>query len=333
MRGALASAGMIMIILLVGCTPDPGSPVPDPTLSGPSTASGPPSGTPSRSRVTPTPSSPSPSPPRARAEVSARRMVADVQRLAGDIGPREATSKAFHEAADLVEERFRELGFRTRRTAVKVPAGDSWGTPVRAGTSANVIADTPGLDPARDHVVIGAHLDTVARAPGAEDNASGIAVLLELARLAGLDPPEVPIRFVAFGAEEPRGDGDALHHFGSRQLVAGLSTAERSAIRGMVSLDRVGVPADRVPVCRAGSRGTALQDQLRDAGRAAKISTRACEDRASDHWSYQKAGIPAVRLGKIAYAGYHSPDDVPSVVDDDQLARAARLLWSWLGRS
>ncbi|GAB3760277.1 hypothetical protein GCM10028864_48490 [Microlunatus parietis] len=260
-------------------------------------------------------------------------MMADVERLAGDIGPREATSKAFYEAADLVERRFRELGFRTRRTEVKVPAGDSWGTPVRAGTSANVIADSPGLDPARDHVVIGAHLDTVARAPGAEDNASGIAVLLELARLAGLEPPDVPVRFVAFGAEEPRGDGDALHHFGSQQLVADLSAAERRAIRGMVSLDRVGVPAERVPVCRAGDRGADLQDQLLAAARSAKIRTRACEDRASDHWSYQKAGIPAARLGKIAYAGYHSPDDVPSVVDQDQLARAARIVWAWLGRS
>lgn len=260
-------------------------------------------------------------------------MFADVERLAGDIGPREATSKAFREAADLVEKRFTDLGFRTSRTEVEVPAGDSWGIPVRAGTSVNVIADSPGLDPEVDHVVIGAHLDTVARAPGAEDNASGIAVLLELARLARLAPPDVPIRFVAFGAEEPRGDGDTMHHFGSRQLVAGLSEAERRAIRGMVSLDRVGVPADRVPVCRAGPRGSDLQAQLRAAGRTVKINTRACEDRASDHWSYQKAGVPAARLGKIAYAGYHSPADVPAVVDQDQLARAARLVWAWLTRS
>jgi Iap family predicted aminopeptidase len=259
-------------------------------------------------------------------------MLADIERLAGDIGPREATSKAFYRAAALVEDRFAGLGYRTHRTEVEVPAGNSWGARVRAGTSANVIADSPGLDPERDHVVIGAHLDTVPVAPGAEDNASGIAVMLELARLASLEPPDVPVRFIAFGAEEPRGDGDSLHHFGSQQFVADLSAAERRAVRAMVSLDRVGVRADYVPVCRGGSHGRDLQDQLRAAARAVKITTRSCENQSSDHWSYEKEEIPAVRLGSIAYAGYHSPDDVPSVVNRGQLDRVGRLMWSWLGR-
>lgn len=259
-------------------------------------------------------------------------MLADIERLAGDIGPREATSKAFYRAAALVETRLGDLGYRTSRTEVEVPAGNSWGTRVRAGTSVNVIADSPGLDPGRDHVVIGAHLDTVPVSPGAEDNASGIAVMLELARLATLERPEVPIRFIAFGAEEPRGDGDALHHFGSQQFVAGLSAAERRAVRAMVSLDRVGVRAGYVPVCRGGSHGRDLQDQLRAAARAVKITTRSCVNRSSDHWSYEKEEIPAARLGSIAYAGYHSPGDRPSVVDRGQLDRVGRLMWSWLGR-
>ena len=144
-------------------------------------------------------------------------------RLAGDIGPREATSDNFAEAADLVHARFDRMGYDVRRTTVRVPAGNSWGTPVRSGKSANVIAEPAGFDPRKPHVVVGAHLDTVPSAPGAEDNASGIAVLLQLARMAAQQPAGLPVQFIAFGAEEPRGSGDALHHFGSRQLLAGMA--------------------------------------------------------------------------------------------------------------
>ncbi len=242
-----------MVALLAGCTPESGPIEPGASRSE-SPSSGPPSSSPPPSRRPASPTvTPSPTPKPAPADVSATRILADIERLAGDIGPREATSKAFYQAAELVEDRFGDLGYRTRRTEVEVPAGNSWGTRVRAGTSVNVIADSPGLDPERDHVVIGAHLDTVPVAPGAEDNASGVAVMLELARLASIERPEVPVRFIAFGAEEPRGDGDAWHHFGSQQLVADLSAAERRAVRAMVSLDRVGVRADYVPVCRGGS--------------------------------------------------------------------------------
>ena len=279
------------------------------------------------STATPRPSSAA-SPRPARVDVD--NVLVDIDRLAAGIGPREATSEAFFEAATLVERRFERLGYRVRRSTVRVPAGDSWGTPVAAGRSANVVAEPPGFDPREPHAVVGAHLDTVAVSPGAEDNASGVAVLLELARLAVLRAPDVPVRFVAFGAEEPRGPGDALHHFGSRQLVADLSRAERDAVRAMVSLDRVGVRAGFVPVCRGGPGGSDLRRELRAAGDKAGVVTRACDNRSSDHWSYEKVGVPAVRVGSIPYAGYHSRRDVPSVVDRRQLDRVSRLMWTWL---
>ena len=260
----------------------------------------------------------------------ARRVQRDIAHLALAIGPREATSRNYSRAADWVERRLEDLGYKVRRTTVTVPAGNSWGTPVRRGTTVNVIAERPGFDRRARHVVVGAHLDTVPVAPGAEDNASGVAVLLELARLAAAQPPSVPVQFVAFGAEEPRGPGDALHHFGSRQLVAGLPAAERRAVAAMVSLDRVGVRAGYVPVCRGGSDGTRLRAAIRAAGRDIGITTRACENRTSDHWSYEKAGMPAVRIGSVPYAGYHSRLDVPSVVSRGQLDRVGRLIWAWL---
>jgi Zn-dependent M28 family amino/carboxypeptidase len=253
-----------------------------------------------------------------------------VEHLAGSIGPREATSAAFQQAAADVESRLIALGYDITRTPVQVPAGTSWGVDVPAGTSANIIADPPGFDPSAPHVVVGAHLDTVPQAPGAEDNASGVGVVVELARMAATAPPRVPVRFIAFGAEEPRGEGDALHHFGSRQYVADLPADQASAMAAMVSLDRVGVAADHVPVCTGGRGTTAVRDALVAAAATVGVPVEACENRASDHWSFEKAGLPSARLGSIPFEGYHSPQDVPAAVDATQLDRVGRIMWAWL---
>ena len=53
-------------------------------------------------------------------------------------------------------------------------------------------------------------------------------------------------------------------------------------------------------------------------------------NRASDHWSFVRAGLPGVRLGSTPYAGYHSAGDVPAVVDRAQLERTARTVVAWL---
>ncbi|TDE01647.1 Zn-dependent exopeptidase M28 [Jiangella asiatica] len=254
-----------------------------------------------------------------------------VEHLADGIGPREGTSPGFQQAARFVVDRLTALGYQVSTDPFEVPAGNSWGVDVEAGTSTNVIADPPGFDPTRPHVVVGAHLDTVPQAPGAEDNASGVGVMLELARMASAEPPGLPVRFIAFGAEEPRGEGDALHHFGSQHYVRELPAAQRSAVAGMVSLDRVGVVADHVPVCTGGRGTTALRDALVAAAGTAQVPVQTCENRSSDHWSFEKAELPAARLGSIPYDGYHSPGDVPAIVDPAQLDRVGRIVWAWLG--
>jgi len=255
--------------------------------------------------------------------------MADVRRLAGGIGPRLATSPAFREAADLVAERLRDLGYAVSRQGFPVPAGNSWGVPVRAGRSGNVIARPVGFDPSAAYLIVGAHLDTVAVAPGAEDNASGVAVMLELARLAGLQRIRLPVVFVAFGAEEPVGTADDQHHFGSQHYVRGMSAAERDNLRAMVALDRVGV-GKRVPVCTGPLSPHTVRDNLLDLARTGGIPAAPCELTTSDHWSFEKAGHVVARLGSTPYAAYHSADDVPAVVDRRQLSRAGRLMWAWL---
>lgn len=255
-----------------------------------------------------------------------------VRFLAAEIGPREGSSAAFRRAAGYVDRRFTAFGYDVARQPVPVPAGNSWGIDVPAGMSYNVIADPAGFDPREPHIVVGAHLDTVPQAPGAEDNASGVGSVLELARLAGVERPQVPVRFIAFGAEEPRGEGDALHHFGSQLYVREMGAAQRQALVAMVSLDRVGIRGPAVPLCSAPGADTDLRDALARSARRLDIDVDLCDDNStSDHWSFTKAGLPSARLGSIEYDGYHSAGDVPSVLDETQIQRVGRIMWHWLG--
>jgi Iap family predicted aminopeptidase len=256
--------------------------------------------------------------------------MADVRLLAGRIGPRLATSPAFRRAGRVVERRFERLGYDVRRETFRVPAGDSWGVPVEAGRSFNVVAEPADFDPSRPHMVLGAHLDTVAVAPGAEDNASGIAVLLEVARLAAQHGTRLPVVLIAFGAEEPRGPGDDMHHFGSQHHVRELPAPRRRALRAMVAIDRVGV-GTVVPVCTGPLSPPPVQQALRRAAARVDVPTQGCESTASDHWSFEKAGFAVARLGSTSYAAYHSADDVPAVVNQAQLGRTGRIVWEWLG--
>jgi aminopeptidase YwaD len=258
------------------------------------------------------------------------RARATVRWLAGRIGPRQATTAAYRRAARGVASRLSGLGYQVRRQRLRAPAGVSWGVPVPSGRTWNVVATPASFRPGRPHLLVGAHLDTVPQAPGAEDNASGVAVLLELARMAVQEGPRLPVVFVAFAAEEPRGEGEAMHHFGSRAYVNRMSARERRALQGMTSLDRVGV-GQVVPACTGGVSPLTVRSQLVRAAHEAGVPVQTCSDNASsDHWQFELAGEAAARLGSTPYAGYHSPGDVPSVVNPAQLDRTGRLAWEWL---
>ncbi|MER7071157.1 M20/M25/M40 family metallo-hydrolase [Terrabacter sp. NPDC000476] len=326
---ALAAA-----VVLAGCTQPAGPPAASGATSPAATRAATSAGTAATPSIpaptdptgrTPVPVSPTPRPRPAR-PFDADRVLAGIRALAA-IGPRDAASPASDRAAAYVADRLRAEGYRVSLVPFRVPAGVSWGVRVPAGTSVDVVADPPGFDPLAPHVVVGAHLDTVPQSPGAEDDASGLMVLAELARMAREQPGRLPVRFVAFGAEEARGGRGTLYAFGSRHLVGTLDAAGRRAVRGMVALDRVGVRAAAVPVCHVPGGDRALADAIR---RAAPVRTTACENRASDHVSYARAGIPAARLGSVPYAGYHSERDVPAVVDRGQLARSGAVVWAWL---
>ncbi|GAA4706090.1 M28 family metallopeptidase [Nocardioides conyzicola] len=312
-----------VLVLGAGCSDDPGgSSPPPPAPTTPSATS---------ATHTPTPSA-TPAQHSGTLELlprfSGQRAMRTVRHLADVIGPRLATGPGFRRAATYVEGRFAATGYSVHRQPFRVPAGDSWGVPVRAGRSSNVVATGLGFDPTAPYVVVGAHLDTVAVAPGAEDNASGVAVLLELAHVLRGFPQVV---LVAFGGEEPRGPGD-LHHFGSKAYVEQLTDELGINLRAMVSLDRVGV-GTVVPLSSVGGTPAALRDRLADVADDLGIPTVVEHDSASDHESFADAGFLAARVGSTPYAGYHSAADVPAVVSPAQLGRVGDLLISWLRAS
>ena len=259
-------------------------------------------------------------------DLDARTAVAAVDQLAGRIGPRHATSPAFREAAAWVSREFATYGLAVRRQSFAVPGGNSWGVPVSAGSSVNVISTPPGFDTRDPHLVVGAHLDTVPQAPGAEDNASGIGVLLATAKAIEDRRTRLPVVLIAFGAEEPRGPTDDDHHYGSRAYVASLMPAERRAVRGMLSLDRVGVGS----VVAIGAAEGQPSELIGAAERADVPVAPESGQRSSDHWSFVRAGLPGLRVGGMPYAEYHSPADRPEVVTPAQLRRTGQLVLAWL---
>jgi Zn-dependent M28 family amino/carboxypeptidase len=104
----------------------------------------------------------------------------------------------------------------------------------------NLILNLPGKNFAgtKPPILIGAHFDTVPGSPGADDNATGVAVLLELARLFAAEPAHYPIRLVAFDLEE-------MGLIGSDRYAAHLRQ-QNQALRLMLSLEMLGY-CDRTP--------------------------------------------------------------------------------------
>jgi len=258
---------------------------------------------------------------------SIARVMRDVRALAA-LGPREATSEAFRRAAAIVKDRFASLGYSVDLRRFDVPGGTSWGIPVDAGETLNVVATPAGSVPSRAHVLVGAHLDTVPQAPGANDNASGVAIVLELARLAAATPPDLPIVFVAFGAEEPRAPGDDGHHYGSRHYAR---SADRDALLGVLSIDRVGFGSETL-ACTGGMSPTTLRRALMRAARRLDLPASTCLNRTSDHWPFERMGFTGARLDGGRFPGYHSRLDVFERVDRSQVRRTGLIAWEALRR-
>lgn len=179
-------------------------------------------------------------------------------------------------------------------------------------TGSNVVATRPG---GAQTLVIGGHIDSVAAGPGANDNASGTAVVLELARVMAARETPYTLKFIGFDAEE-------IGLIGSNYYVSQLSEAEKRSTVAMINLDMVGVGDSsrvggteslvRLAQASAASTGLTL-GQLGDGGGG------------SDHASFIRAGIPGLFIHRTNDPNYHSPNDKAQFIDPGNLQIAGQL--------
>ena len=159
-------------------------------------------------------------------EVSQERLEAHVVKLAGELGERNVfIPQALHDAADYIATEWREQGY----DVIPYPYR------VRDVDCANLEITRRGrLD---KFLLIGAHYDSVIGSPGANDNGSGVAALLELSRLFARLTPDISVRFVAFVNEEP--PFFMWKQMGSL-VYAKMARKRGDNIRLMVSLETMG---------------------------------------------------------------------------------------------
>jgi hypothetical protein len=229
------------------------------------------------------------------------------------LGPRVAGTPAEGRAAGYIAGELAALGLDVRVQPFSIRQGLA---------SSNIEATLPGRDPAYGVIYAGAHYDSVQGSPGANDNASGTAVVLELARLLAADPISPTVRFLAFGAEE-------IGLRGSAAYVQTLDGRERLRAYGMLNFDCVGVGSEQI----AGSLGDdqTLSDLVIAA--ATRRGYQIGNDESpgsSDHISFGAVGIPVAFLytaGAPTLCGpdYHRSTDTPDKVDDRQVERVIAI--------
>lgn len=275
--------------------------------------------------------SPSPSPSPRPAAFDTDRAFAHIRALSEAIGIREAGSSGYRKAADYAAEQLASFGYKVGRQRVALPAGESQGVPVAAGETQNVIAKPPGYDPAEPHLLVGAHLDTVAVTAGANDNASGSAVLLELARVASTTRPKVPLIFVLFGGEERRRQGVGGATFGSRHYLATMSKAEAKSLAGVFVLDMVGA-GPVAYICHAALTEKDLVDFAVAVGKRLKLPSqkRIVTGYFSDHAPFERAGYMVAWMWSGEHATLHTPRDTMAIVQRASVSRVGRIAWETL---
>ncbi|MDI6738684.1 MAG: M28 family peptidase, partial [Nanoarchaeota archaeon] len=141
-------------------------------------------------------------------------------------------TEKLNKAADYIEDKFRSYKCNVKRQSFKA----------ENKTYYNIEAEVKGTSDKNKIIVIGAHYDTITGTPGADDNASGVAGILELARLVSEKPLPYTIRLVAFALEEP--PFFRTKNMGSYVYAESLKR-EGTKIEGMISLEMIGYFCDK----------------------------------------------------------------------------------------
>ena len=262
-----------------------------------------------------------------------------VTRLAGEIGERNVFNIAqLNAAADYIESCFTNAGHKVSRQSYIVDGE----------TCYNLEAEVRGEIRPEEIVVLGAHYDSVSGCPGANDNASGTAVVLALAKAASLQRPARTLRFVAFVNEEPpffwtTNQGSYVYaqrcHQRGENIVAMLTPETMGCY-----LDEKGTQRYPFPVgLFYPSRGnfiafvgnTASASLVRRCVGTFRANAQFPSEGAalpgalpgigwSDHSSFWKFGYPAIQISDTApfrYVHYHQETDTTDKLDYAKLAR------------
>jgi hypothetical protein len=274
-------------------------------------------------------------------QFSAERMQQTIHTLASaDMRGRGFGMPELDRAADFLAAQFRAAGLQ--------PAGDqdgsyfqAWtargGVPERQVVLKNVVGVLPGSKPewATQSVIIGAHYDHLGLGwpdahqeyvghihPGADDNASGVAVLLELAQVLGKTwQPERSVVFVAFAGEE-------AGRLGSQHYVAQAKRFPVTQSIGMLNLDSVG----RLGQNQLFVLGAASAREWPHIFRGVSYVTGVPVELVADDWggsdqhSFLAVGVPAVQLFSGLHGDYHRPTDTPDKIDAEGLVKVAAVV-------
>ncbi|MEY2545096.1 MAG: hypothetical protein QOG48_213 [Verrucomicrobiota bacterium] len=263
---------------------------------------------------------------------------ADVQSLAGEIGERNLSRyPQLIAAAEFIERSLAASGLQTRRDTYQV----------QNLACHNIETEIPGAS--KDIIVIGAHYDSVLGCPGANDNGTGVAALLALARhFARSTSARSTIRFVAFVNEEP--PYFQTPEMGSH-VYASRCKARGDRITGMISLETIGYFSDApnsqtYPAPGLGAfypkignfigfvSNTASRAFLKRTMSIFRAQEKIPSEGAalpnfvpgvgwSDHWSFSEHGYPALMITDTApfrYPHYHRASDTPDKIDYDRFA-------------
>jgi hypothetical protein len=260
------------------------------------------------------------------AEALPARLKAHVVTLSEDIGNRSVGAYAhLNEAADYIGSELGACGYEVSRQSFSV----------RGKVVSNILADQPGAAPSRNVVLVGAHYDTYWN-PGADDNASGVALMLELARRLKGQTVGRPVRFAAFVNEE--GPYGGTGKMGSL-VYANAARAAGATMRGALILDMVGYYPGKIRYFLVGvnRHSQALADRTeRLFAQGTDLPTRAIPRsdpsiRDSDNWAFWHVGYPALFLSAPGYyrsTTYHTSRDRWWTLDYEEMAESVRGLES-----
>jgi alkaline phosphatase isozyme conversion protein len=212
----------------------------------------------------------------------ARPLIRDLTNM----GPRVAGSETETKAAQYIATVFQALGYAPETQPFTTNAGD------KSISSANVVTTKDGNS--SQEIIVGAHYDSIEGVPGADDNASGVAVMLEVAKLVQSAPTPYTIRFIAFGAGET---GLA----GSYAYLNQMSQEEFENTIAMINLDSL-VAGDIAYVYSDEDKQSVVRDWALEWAlgngfdlqtvRNVDLTDPASGKGSSDYAPFQNAGIP-----------------------------------------